>query len=354
MLLRQFTHCILRPSDLESASELTQVVGTFNPGAESFGQGVAVVARVAEEAVEKRSGRFSSPRYEGEELRVDWLDQDDCDCSDPRIYVMKTDGTVRLRFVSHLRVYFSEDGRTIDAKNPLATILPEGEYESFGIEDPRVTRIGSTYYITYVGVSPHGVCTRLMSTTDFKLFKRHGTIFCPDNKDVVLFPEKVLGEYIALHRPMPSMKFSPPQVWLARSPDLMHWGKHLRLLGGVGDGSSRDRVGGGTPPIMTDRGWLTLYHGSDKKPSQEGAGVYSAGALLLDADNPGRVIAKSLSPVMKPEAPFEKNGFVENVVFPTAMIRREGMLFVYYGAADENLAVCGFDIQDVLDACEAV
>lgn len=354
MLLRQFTARILKPADLSPTNPVMRVVGVFNPGAESFGDGVALVARVVEQVVEERAGYLSSPRYDDAGLTVDWLKQEDCDCSDPRVYVSRADASVRLRFVSHLRVFISKDGRSVAPDTPAVTILPEGPYESFGIEDPRITKIGATYYITYVGVSPHGVCTRLMSTTDFTQFHRHGTIFCPDNKDVVLFPEKILAEYVALHRPMPSMRFSPPQVWLARSPDLLHWGNHQRLLGGDNAADHRDRVGGGTPPIRTDRGWLTLYHGSDKKPGQTGAGVYTASAMILDTDNPARIIARSKGPVMRPEAPFERSGFVDNVVFPTAMLRREGLLFVYYGAADECLAVCGFDVQDVLDACEPV
>lgn len=353
MLLRQFTTRMLKPTDLSPSQAALDVVGVFNPGAEIFGDGVAIVARVAEQVTEQRDGFFPSPRYHKGSLEVDWLDAAGCDCSDPRVYVIKKDGTVRLRFVSHLRVYLSKDGRQVDPAAPVATILPEGPYESFGIEDPRITKIGATYYITYVGVSPHGVCTRLMSTTDFTQFHRHGTIFCPDNKDVVLFPDKILGKHVALHRPMPSMKFAPPQVWLARSPDLLHWGSHQRLLGGGGPEAS-DRVGGGTPPIRTDRGWLTLYHGSDKKPGETGAGTYTASAMILDLDNPAKIIARSKGPVMRPEAPFERSGFVDNVVFPTAMLRREGLLFVYYGAADESVAVCGFDVQDVLDACEAV
>ncbi|MEM1354158.1 MAG: glycoside hydrolase family 130 protein [Planctomycetota bacterium] len=351
MLQRLFTTRLLKPGDLPPSDQAMRVVGVCNPAAQTFGDGVALVARVVEQPVEQRPGQFPSPRYADGSLVTDWLDAEDCDSSDPRLYVGRRSGVVRLRFVSHLRVFLSEDGTAIDEATPAAMLIPQGPYESFGIEDPRITKIGATYYITYVGVSPHGVCTRMMSTTDFVQFHRHGTIFCPDNKDVVLFPEKVLGEYVALHRPMPSMRFSPPQVWLARSPDLLHWGNHQPLLGGDGAADAIDRVGGGTPPIRTDRGWLTLYHASDKKHGEQGVGVYTASAMILDEDHPAKIVARSRGPVMQPEEMFERQGFVDNVVFPTAMLRRDGMLFVYYGAADENLAVCGFGVQDLLDAC---
>jgi len=169
---------------------------------------------------------------------------------------------------------------------------------------------------------------------------------------VVLFPEKIGGQYVAMHRPMPAMKFSLPQIWLANSPDLLRWGGH-HLLVAAGTGSTSDRIGGGTPPIRTDRGWLTIYHGSDKKPGSKGVGTYTAGALLLDLDDPTRIIARTHQPIMAPEADFEKHGFVPNVVFPTAVIEREGMYYVYYGAADECVGVVGYDKDALLDTMMA-
>ena len=130
----------------------------------------------------------------------------------------------RLTFISHLRVFTSRDGRTIDNLNgPM--FLPANEMEEFGLEDPRITRIGDRYYITYVAVSRHGPATALASTTDFKTLDRHGIIFCPENKDVVLLPARVGGEYVALHRPLGNMPFCRPEMWIARSPDLVTLGQ---------------------------------------------------------------------------------------------------------------------------------
>src|SRR5258708_37360122 len=144
---------------------------------------------------------------------------------DIRVVQRKRDTLVRLNFISHLCVVRSRDGRRIDSIEPTC-LRPENQYEEFGLEDPRITRIGDTFYITYVSVSRHGVATALASTADFKAFKRHGIVFYPENKDVVLFPEKIGGHYYALHRPNAATRFSKPEMWLASSDDLVHWGQH--------------------------------------------------------------------------------------------------------------------------------
>ena len=361
MIPRLFTHKMLSPGDLEPSDPRMRVVGVFNPGVAEVGGRTAVLARVVEQPVEERAGYLPSPRYGPDGLQVDWLDLQDCDTSDPRTLVSKSTGLVRLRFVSHLRLFWSDDGRAINT--PVAEalrLMPEGAYECFGVEDPRVTRIDGVYYTTYAAVSPEGICTSLLATTDFAVWERRGVVLPPDNKDVLLFPEAVGGRYTMLHRPMPNMRFAPPQMWIAQSDDLQAWGDHRRLRGVEASGAGRDRVGGSTPPVLTDRGWLTLYHGSDKLPGVPGAaggggaGVYTAGALLLDRDDPSRVIARSPGPVMRPEADFERRGFVDNVVFPTGAVVRGDRLDVYYGAADEHTAVCGFSLDALLDACDPV
>lgn len=353
MLPRQFSQCMLTPGDLNPLHDNTTVVGTFNPGAADLGDdGVALVVRVVEEITEKRDDAFASPRIDkAGELVIDWLNKDEVDTFDPRVYTFKKDGALRLRFISHLRVLISKDGRSFDSFDDAVTILPEGEYEEYGIEDPRITKIGGTYYITYVAVSRHGVVTKLMSTTDFRTFHRHGIIFCPDNKDVVFFPEKILGSYVAMHRPMPSMKFSTPKIWLARSSDLIHWGAHEQLLSGEQETS--ERIGGGTPPIKTERGWLTVYHANEKIPLAEDGRLrvrYVGGALLLDHENPKKIIGGTTEHIMVPELDFETKGFVDNVVFPTAVIDRGEHYLCYYGAADENLGVCAWAKSDLDEA----
>ena len=162
----------------------------FNPGAIATEDGVILLARVAEQAVERRTGFTGLPRWDPHsgKIWIDWEPNNEIAPVDIRVVRRKRDGLVRLTFISHLRVFHSRDGRSFKALEG-QTFQPANEYEEFGVEDPRITRIGDTYYFTYVAVSRHGAATALASTRDFKEFKRHGIIFYPENKDVVLFPE---------------------------------------------------------------------------------------------------------------------------------------------------------------------
>src|SRR5439155_20611952 len=111
---------------------------------------------------------------------------------------------------------------------------PGTPLEEFGVEDARITWLDGRYRITYVAVSRHGAATALASTADFLTFERHGIVFCPENKDVVLFPERIDDEYGALPRPNPATPFCRPGMWVARSTDLIHWGRHDVLHTGAG------------------------------------------------------------------------------------------------------------------------
>ncbi len=174
------------------------------------------MVRVVEQTRDHRVGFEPSPRFNTDTgtTEIDWLPSDDIVFDDPRVYHCQSTGLKRLRFFSYLKVLRSRDGKTFDDLDGI-DLLPENEYEEYGVEDPRITRIGDTFYITYVAVSRHGVSTALMSTTDFQHFERHGIIFCPENKDVLLFPEQVNGNYVAMHRPVTSIRFRPPEMWLA-------------------------------------------------------------------------------------------------------------------------------------------
>ncbi|MDQ3329448.1 MAG: hypothetical protein M3552_02145 [Planctomycetota bacterium] len=230
--------------------------------------------------------------------------------------------------------------------------LPEAESEEYGVEDPRITPLGDRFYVTYVAVSRHGPATALASTTDFRTFERHGIIFCPENKDVVLFPEPIGDSYWALHRPVCGTPFTRPEMWIARSPDVMHWGGHLPLAVS-GEEWRSGRVGGGAPPIRVPEGWLVIYHGN-RQPARPGdVGAYYGGALLLDSNDPTRVMGRMAEPFLTPELDFEVAGFVPNVVFPTGIVRDGESLLVYYGAADACTAVAEFSERELLDAVAA-
>jgi predicted GH43/DUF377 family glycosyl hydrolase len=349
MIRRLFNACLCRPDDLRPSRDDLEIVGTFNPGAIAFGEEVVILARVAERPRERREGYTALPRWRsGAGLTVDWIANDEIDFLDARVVRRKRDGLVRLTFVSHLRVLHSGDGRSIDRED-YVRFEPNREFEEFGVEDPRITRIGDEYWFTYVAVSRHGPATALASTTDFQEFARHGVIFPIENKDVVLFPERIDGEYVALHRPLGGTPFTQPEIWLACSGDMIHWGRHEVLLGGV-SGWDAGRVGAGAPPIRSPGGWLEIYHGSTKPAGDCAVGAYSAGALLLDLDEPHRIVRKASEPILVPEADFEREGFVPSVVFPTGVVERGDTLLVYYGAADTVCAVTELSRADVLAA----
>ena len=338
-------------ADLRPSRGDFEVVGTFNPGAIAFGEEVILLVRVAERPSERRAGHTALPRWQaGVGLTVDWLSDDEIEMErlDARVVRRKRDGLVRLTSVSHLRVLRSRDGRSIDHEDT-TRFEPQSEFEEFGVEDPRVTRIDDKYWITYVAVSRHGLATALASTTDFKTFARHGVIFPIENKDVVLFPEAPNGEYVALHRPVGGTPFAQPEIWLARSADLIHWGQHKVVLGSD-SGWDAGRVGAGAPPIRTPEGWLEIYHGSTKQDG--GVGAYSAAALLLDLDEPQRVVRRSSEPILVPETAFEHRGFVPNVVFPTGVVERGDTLLVYYGAADTVCAIVELAKKEILAAMQ--
>jgi beta-1,2-mannobiose phosphorylase / 1,2-beta-oligomannan phosphorylase len=338
---------LFRPEDFPPSRDDWEVIGAFNPGAIQFGDEVILLVRIAERPRERRVGYTALPRWENGSVVVDWTSDTELQLLDPRVVRRLADGLVRLTFTSHLRVVRGRDARAPGQQG--AAFLPVGPLEEFGVEDPRITRIGDRYYFTYVAVSRHGAGTALASTSDFVTFERHGIIFCPENKDVLLFPERIGGEYVALHRPNAATPFTAPEMWVARSADLVHWGKHEPLWGGLSPWET-GRIGGGAPPVRVEGGWLEMYHGN-RRPKQMGeVGEYSAGLLLLDADNPARVLRRTHEPIMAPEEEFERLGFVSKVVFPTGVVEQGDTWLVYYGASDTFMAVAEFP-RDQLLAC---
>jgi len=348
MISRLSDSLLLQPSDVQPSQSDWEVIGVFNPAVAIVHDELIMLARVAERPSEKRAGWTALPHWtDDRQTEVEWFRDEELCQTDARVVTIKKSGDLRLTSVSHFQIF-----RQSTSNQPweyVASLLPEGDQEEYGIEDPRITKIDGTYRITYVAVSRSGAATALMSSTDFVTFQRRGIIFASENKDVVLFPQRIGGDYVSLHRPNPSSHFSPPQIWLARSPDLVHWGRHKPILSGANSWEG-DRVGSGTPPILIDEGWLTLYHGSTVSNTAGTVGCYAVGALLLDLNDPSHVLARSIEPIMQPTTAFEKNGFVPNVVFPTAMLDVEDEWHVYYGAADTSVAMTRFSKRSVLDS----
>jgi predicted GH43/DUF377 family glycosyl hydrolase len=349
MARRLFEKLLIRPEDLRPSRDDYEVIGAFNPGVAVVGDEIVLLVRVAEQPRERREGRTSLPRWDPDVgPTVEWVKDEELQVIDPRMVRRRQDGLLRLTFLSHLRVIRSRDGRSIDSVDG-ARFEPLAEWEEFGVEDPRITRIGDTFYVTYVAVSRHGAVTALASTTDFETFRRHGIIFPPDNKDVVLFPERIRGDYVALHRPISAAPFTAPEMWLARSPDLLHWGQHDPLACSASAWET-DRVGAGPPPIRTPQGWLEIYHGSQRSGVPGKVGAYSAGALLLDLEDPARVIGRSSEALLTPEAEYDREGFVPNVVFPTGIVEQDDTYLLFYGAADTYTAVVELSRKEIISS----
>jgi predicted GH43/DUF377 family glycosyl hydrolase len=348
-LKRLYERLLLRPVDVKPTRDDFEVVGVFNPGAVEIDGEVVLLVRIAERPRESRPGQTALPRWSKDgELVIDWVSSELLEPVDPRVVRRKADGLVRLTFTSHLRVVRCGDGRSVSEITD-ARFVPASELEEYGVEDPRITPLHGRFYFTYVAVSRHGAATALASTADFRDFSRQGTIFCCENKDVVLFPEWVGGAHVALHRPNPATPFCRPEMWIAWSQDIIHWGHHGVLHGGGADWET-GRVGAGTPPIRTPEGWLEIYHGNQLTTIPGMVGKYSTGAMLLDLENPSRIVCRSPESIFEPTAEFERNGFVPDVVFPTGIVENEDTLLVYYGAADTCTAVVEFSRAELMAA----
>ena len=216
---------------------------------------------------------------------------------------------------------------------------PQTDEEMYGVEDPRITFLEGYYYVLYTAYSPEGTRISLARTKNFITYERFGVVIPDvDNKDAALFPEKIGGKYVMLHR-------IHPDIWLAFSDDLIHWGDFVKIASprkGMWDDL---KIGAGAPPIKTEYGWLLLYHGVQKAKRP----VYRLGFLLLDLEDPTKVLKRSEEPVLEPELPWEKFGGVPNVVFSDAMVEYSGKLYVYYGAADNHIALATIDLDEVIE-----
>ncbi|RMF41715.1 MAG: glycosylase, partial [Planctomycetota bacterium] len=188
------------------------------------------------------------------------------------------------------------------------------------------------------------VSTALASTTDFQTFTRHGIIFPPENKDVVLFPERIGGRFVALHRPVGATRFTRPEIWVAESDNLLDWGNH-RPVDVPCHPWNADRVGGGCPPRPHPAGWLTIIHGAERPAVGGEVGRYRGAWMLLDRNNPSRVLHVDPIDALTPQEPFETSGFVPHVVFPTGWVEVDGACHVFYGASDCYVGVASFQLQ---------
>jgi predicted GH43/DUF377 family glycosyl hydrolase len=256
------------------------------------------------------------------------------------------------RGISHLTVARSADGRTkweVEPK-PLIADDPTDPTSCWGAEDPRITHIPELggYAITYTAYGPSGPCVALAMTQDFRTAEHCGIIMPPEDKNASLLPRKIDGMYVLFHRPVSVMSHRA-DVWLSRSADLRSWTASEPVLQSrSGPWWDATRIGMGPPPIETEHGWLAVYHGVKQMVS---TAIYRVGLMLLDLDDPTRVLRRTPSWVLGPDAEYERTGDVPNVVFPSGLVHDEANdeLRLYYGAADSTVALASASYSEVLE-----
>jgi beta-1,4-mannooligosaccharide/beta-1,4-mannosyl-N-acetylglucosamine phosphorylase len=209
--------------------------------------------------------------------------------------------------------------------------------------DPRLVKVEDTYYIIWCQ-DFYGASIGLAKTSDFETFTRLASPFIPLNRNAVLFPRKINGNFVMLSRPSDSGHTPFGDIFLSESPDMVYWGKHRHVMGRGQAWWESVKIGGGAAPIETSEGWLMFYHGVSGTCN---GFVYSIGGAILDLEQPSKVLYRCENWLLTPEEWFEERGFVPNVCFPCATIHDpdSGRIAIYYGAADSyvGLAFCYFE-----------
>jgi beta-1,4-mannooligosaccharide/beta-1,4-mannosyl-N-acetylglucosamine phosphorylase len=196
----------------------------------------------------------------------------------------------------------------------------------------------------YTAYSEYGTRIALAKTEDFYHYERIALVSEPGNKDGILFPEKINGEYVRIDRPIGKEIGS---MWVSYSKNLVDWGKSELMMTprpGLWDSY---RIGASVPPIRTEHGWLEIYHGVKKTAAGP---IYRIGTVMLDLEKPDKVIARSNKPILSPRADYERIGDVGNVTFACgAVVEDSGEIKVYYGAADTCICVATTNFDDLVN-----
>lgn len=273
--------------------------------------------------------------------------------------VVKHESQYIMLFRSHLRtgrsiigLARSSDGFHFDA-DPEPFLFPEpdgpfGNYEEYGVEDPRVSPLDGEYVITYSAYSRHGVRIALAKTVDFQKVKKVALITEADYRNVVIFPERCKGLYARLDRP--HSEIAPWSIWISYSPDLVFWGESERIMRPEPYHWDEMKIGPGAPPIKTEQGWLSIYHGVFQ--TMDGS-VYRLGVALHELENPAKIIGVGDPWILQPEEPWEVTGYVHNVVFTCgAVAEDDGTVKIYWGGADTVMCVGEADLSELVEICQ--
>lgn len=257
--------------------------------------------------------------------------------SNNRFHLKSPVPRVEEKFVSAIGLAVSRDGIHF-ARFDRPVFTPATEYEAWGVEDPRITRIGNTYYMLYTafrGRDWNDYRPAIAWSRNLIDWQGREILLDETNKDVALFPEKVGGRYVLLHR-------REPHIWIAFSDDLKRWTDHQIIMETIAGGWEAKKIGAAGPPHRTEQGWVLFYHAVDADH------VYRLGVALLDLADPTRVIARYPHPILEPETDWERYGLVPNVVFSCGSVEKDGAYYVYYGGGDCCLGVAAVDRSTLL------
>ena len=252
------------------------------------------------------------------------------------------------------------DGWVFDPQPLIDSNDPTKDPELKRYYDPRITKIDDKLYLCLATDTRHGICGTIAELSDDLQSYRVISTSVPENRNMALFPEKIGGEYVRFERPMPiySRHNECFDFWLSRSPDLVYWGRSALVLGTERVPWVNDKIGPTASPIKTKEGWLTLFHAVDKDDARGKNGWeptwkkrYTAGLMLLDLQDPSKVLALYDKPLLTPELPFETDkGFRQNVIFPCAMLLEDdGEVRIYYGASDTCVCLATAKLDDLLN-----
>ena len=262
-------------------------------------------------------------------------------------------------FSTNLGIATSDDGiHWTPGPKPVWAVRDD---EVFRVYDPRLTVVDGRVVVCFAMDTRHGLRGGVATTDDFERFEIL-SLSAPDNRNMVVFPEKVGGNYVRLERPMPvySRWGGPEQfdIWLSESPDLRFWGKTRLVLGAEKVPFANSKIGPAAPPVKTSRGWLTTFHAVRRSESDlhswEGGWrkEYLAGLMLLDLDDPSKVIGMSREPLLRAETDCELRGFRGSVIFPGGMVlENSGEVKIYYGAADTVECLVTATVDELLSLC---
>ncbi len=254
---------------------------------------------------------------------------------------------------TNIGIAFSNDGIHWEALGKPAFELENDEIQR--VYDPRLTVIDGRCYMVFAMDTKHHDCRcGITVTDDFENFEIV-SMTPPNNRNVLLFPEKINGLYYRLERPFNG---THGDIWISSSPDLKYWGNWQRLLSSNALSFCNSKIGPGAPPLKTDKGWLTLFHTVMKVEEnlstweKEWHSLYSIGIMLLDLEDPTKIIGICKEPLIKPEMEYELKGFRGSVVFPGGMILEDdGEVKIYYGAADTVECMATANVDDLINLC---